>query len=75
MSSMLILSQNYVTSCQNSQNCQNQIVNIDSGSDISIYSLNTVDTTWQLSVNMQGVVNRGTNPNGFSDTISAWTRS
>lgn len=66
---------NYNTACQSSQNCQSQIVNIDSSSTIALYSLTTVDTTWQLSVNGQGVINRSLNPNGFADTVSAWTRN
>ncbi|KAI0339777.1 glucan 1,3-beta-glucosidase [Trametopsis cervina] len=65
----------YNQACANAQNCQSQIVNIDSSSTIGIYSLNTVATTWQLSVNGQGVINRSKNPNGFSDTVSAWTRN
>ena len=78
MSSLLsscCLSQNYNTACQSSQNCQSQIVNIDSSSTIGIYSLSTVDTTWQLSLSSQGVINRSSNPSGFADTISVWTRS
>lgn len=65
----------YNTGCQSPQNCQNQIVNVDSSSDIAFYSLTTVDTTWQFSVNAQGVINRSNNPNGFADTITAWTRN
>ena len=65
----------YNTACQSSQNCQTQIVNIDSSSTIGIYSLTTVDTTWQLSVNNAGVIARSLNPNGFADTVSAWTRT
>lgn len=69
------LPQSYSTGCQSSQNCQQQIVNLDSSSSISIYSMNTVDTTWQLSVNAQGVINEAKNPNGFSNTVTAWTRN
>ena len=65
----------YSTGCQSSQNCQSQIVNIDSSSTIGIYGLSTVDTTWQLSVNAQGVINRSSNPSGFADTVTAWTRN
>jgi glucan 1,3-beta-glucosidase len=66
---------NYNTGCQNTQNCQNQIVNVDSSSSIAFYSLTTVDTTWQFSVNNAGVIARSKNPNGFADTVSAWTRN
>ena len=68
--------QNYDgTTCVVAANCQNQIINIDNTSDVAIYSLNTVAATFQLSVNNVGVVNRQTGLNGFSDTMTAWTRS
>ncbi|KAJ3543670.1 hypothetical protein NM688_g5834 [Phlebia brevispora] len=63
------------STCQTSQNCQSQIVNIDTQSTISVYSLSTVDTTYQLSISGQGIINRSNNPNGFADTVTAWTRS
>ena len=65
--------QAYATTCQGTQNCQSQLVNIDSTSSVGIYSLSTVDTTWQLSVNAQGVINRSSNPSGFADTVTVWT--
>ncbi|KAJ7636131.1 exo-beta-1,3-glucanase [Mycena polygramma] len=65
---------NYVQDCLTSNTCQSQILNIDSTSSISIYSLATVGTTFQLSINGAGVVNQSQNPNGFAATLTAWTR-
>ncbi|THG98774.1 hypothetical protein EW026_g3453 [Hermanssonia centrifuga] len=66
---------NYNTACQGTQNCQQQILNLDSVSTISIYSLNTVDAISQISVNANAVISGSSNPNGFSNTVTAWTRN
>ncbi|KAJ7929194.1 exo-beta-1,3-glucanase [Mycena leptocephala] len=65
---------NYVQTCLDGQNCQNQIVNIDSTSSVFIYSLATVGTTFSLSINNAGIINQASNPNGFAGTITAWTQ-
>ncbi|EMD37582.1 glycoside hydrolase family 55 protein [Gelatoporia subvermispora B] len=66
--------ENWDTDCQNSKNCQSQIVNVDSAStNIGIYQLTTVDTTMMLSMNNNGVISASNNRNGFSDTVAAWT--
>ncbi|KAJ7915476.1 exo-beta-1,3-glucanase [Mycena leptocephala] len=65
---------NYVQTCLDAQNCQNQIVNIDSTSSVFIYSLATVGTTFSLSINNAGIINQASNPNGFAGTITAWTQ-
>ncbi|KAF8520004.1 exo-beta-1,3-glucanase [Hysterangium stoloniferum] len=69
--------QNYNQDCTNSgaNNCQQQILNVDTSSSISIYSLSTVGTTFQLSVNRTGVINQVNNINGFQSTVTAWTRN
>ncbi|KAJ7771682.1 exo-beta-1,3-glucanase [Mycena metata] len=64
----------YDQACLTPQDCQSQILNIDSTSSISIYSLQTVGTTWQLSIEGAGVINQDSNPNGFAATVTAWTR-
>ncbi|OCH91433.1 exo-beta-1,3-glucanase [Obba rivulosa] len=65
--------QNWDTTCQNSKNCQSQIVNVDTAStNIGIYQLTTVDTTMMLSVNGNGIISASNNRNGFSDTAVAW---
>ncbi|KAJ7470265.1 exo-beta-1,3-glucanase [Mycena latifolia] len=65
---------NYDQACVTPATCQNQILNIDSTSSISLYSLQTVGTVYQLSVNQSPVVNQNTNPNGFAGTLTSWTR-
>jgi glucan 1,3-beta-glucosidase len=70
----LISAQNYSQDCETPENCQNQILSVDSTSSISIYSLATAGTTWQISVNQVGLVNQNANPNGFAATVTSWTR-
>ncbi|KAJ7261315.1 exo-beta-1,3-glucanase [Mycena haematopus] len=65
---------NYDQTCLTPENCQNQILNIDSASSVFIYSLQTVGTTFQLSVNQAGVVNQANNANGFAATLTSWTQ-
>ncbi|KAF8582440.1 glycoside hydrolase family 55 protein [Ramaria rubella] len=69
--------QNYVQDCTSNgaSNCQSQIVNVDSSSSISIYSLSTLGTTFQFSVNGAGIINQASNPDGFASTVTAWTRN
>jgi hypothetical protein len=66
--------QNYATTCETSDTCQSQIVNVDTTSSVNIYSLSTVGTTFQLSVNQVGVINQSSNPNGFAETITSWSQ-
>ncbi|KAF7353606.1 Exo-beta-1,3-glucanase [Mycena venus] len=65
---------NYAQTCLDTVDCQNQILNIDSSSSVFIYSLQTVGSTFQLSLNEAGVVNQSANPNGFAATLTAWTQ-
>ena len=64
---------NYAQKCEAIRNCQSQIVNIDSLSDIHIYSLSTVASEYQLSMDSHGVVDASDNINGFASMITAWT--
>ncbi|THH16183.1 hypothetical protein EW146_g4411 [Bondarzewia mesenterica] len=66
--------QNYVQTCIDTFNCQQQIVDIDSGSTISIYNLNTVGTAMQLSVNENPIIRESADTNGFSQTVTSWTQ-
>ncbi|KAI6105107.1 glycoside hydrolase family 55 protein [Pisolithus croceorrhizus] len=66
--------QNYAQSCLNTWSCQSQIFNIDSSSTITVYSLSTVGVTYQLSVSQTGVVNEGSNQDGFQETLTVWSR-
>lgn len=67
--------QNYGQGCLNTFNCQQQIVNIDSASTVAIYSLSTVASQYQISVNGQGIVPNSANRAGFAQTVTSWTRS
>ncbi|KDQ52486.1 glycoside hydrolase family 55 protein [Jaapia argillacea MUCL 33604] len=67
--------QNYNTTCENTFNCQSQIVNVDSYSSVAIYGLATVATTYQISLNAAGVVPNSANRNGFAQTVTEWTPS
>ncbi|KAF5330865.1 hypothetical protein D9619_005867 [Psilocybe cf. subviscida] len=67
--------QNFVQTCLDTESCQNQIANIDSSSTVTIYHLSTVASTFQLSINGNGVINQSSNSNGFASTITAWSRS
>ncbi|KAK2461102.1 hypothetical protein APHAL10511_006881 [Amanita phalloides] len=62
----------YDQGCLNGQSCQRQIVNIDSASRVTIYSLSTVATTYQLSIDGAGVINQSGNANGYASTVTAW---
>ncbi|EGN92987.1 glycoside hydrolase family 55 protein [Serpula lacrymans var. lacrymans S7.3] len=66
--------QNYTQVCASTFNCQEQIFNIDKTSTIQVYSLSTVGTTNQLSVDELGVVNEAYGPDGFQETATVWTR-
>jgi len=67
--------QTYSQACIDTRSCQSQILNIDSTSSIGIYSLSTVATTYQLSINGAGIINQSSNLNGFASTVTSWTRS
>ncbi|KAH0580279.1 hypothetical protein H2248_001793 [Termitomyces sp. 'cryptogamus'] len=64
---------NYDQGCLQTYTCQSQIMNIDSGSDVAVYSLSTVGTTFQVSVDGKGVVRQSENRNGFASTVTAWS--
>ncbi|KAF4609561.1 hypothetical protein D9613_012297 [Agrocybe pediades] len=66
---------NYSQDCLNTRNCQAQIANIDTrtSNNVNIYSLSTVASTYQLSVNGQGVINQQDNINAFASTVTVWT--
>ncbi|KAJ3811027.1 exo-beta-1,3-glucanase [Lentinula aff. lateritia] len=67
--------QSFGQDCLDSSNCQSQILNVDSTSSINLYSLSTVGTTFQLSVNNNGVVNQSGNVDGFASTLTSWSQS
>ncbi|KAG6810587.1 hypothetical protein H0H92_011221 [Tricholoma furcatifolium] len=61
--------------CLTTSTCQTQTLNVDSASDVALFSVSTVGTTWQVSVNGQGVVNEALNSNGFAETVTVWSRA
>jgi len=61
------------TVCSGALNCQSEILNVDPRSDVSIYSLATVGTTYQLSIDSSPVIPASENGKGFSRTVTAWT--
>nr|BAE20245.1 exo-beta-1,3-glucanase [Lentinula edodes]BAE44303.1 exo-beta-1,3-glucanase [Lentinula edodes] len=67
--------QSFGQDCLDSNNCQSQILNVDSTSSINLYSVTTVGTTFQLSVNNNGVVNQSGNVDGFASTLTSWSQS
>ncbi|CCL99324.1 uncharacterized protein FIBRA_01342 [Fibroporia radiculosa] len=66
--------QNYAQTCLSSNSCQEQIVSVDSSSSLSIYSLSTIGSTYQLSVNGAGVISQSSNVDGLQSTVTVWTQ-
>jgi len=66
--------QDYNAACETPNNCQNQIATVDSISQVTIYGLSTVASTYQLSVNNHGVINQSSNSNGFESTVTVWSK-
>ena len=67
--------QNYNQTCLKTTSCQSQILDVDDASSVSVYSLSTVGTTYQLCVSGQGVINQSLNQNGFAQTVTTWSRT
>ncbi|TFK42712.1 glycoside hydrolase family 55 protein [Crucibulum laeve] len=63
----------YTQSCIASRNCQAHMVDVDSQTDIYIYSLSTVSATYQISVDLKGIVDEADNLNGFASTVTLWS--
>ncbi|KAJ7837005.1 glycoside hydrolase family 55 protein [Mycena olivaceomarginata] len=66
---------NYSQDCLATRNCQNQILNVSGDSSVYIYSLATVASTFQVSVDGAGVVDQKDNNNGFASTVTVWRPS
>jgi glucan 1,3-beta-glucosidase len=65
--------QNYTQGCIANATCQSQLLNIDYRSSVSVYTLSTVATTFQLSIEGQGIINQALNTNGFAATVTSWS--
>ncbi|KAF8879271.1 exo-beta-1,3-glucanase [Infundibulicybe gibba] len=66
---------NYAQACIPTRDCQRHILNIDSGSTITIYGLSTVATKYQISIGGTGIIDQSANVNGFTSTVTAWSRN
>ncbi|PAV23600.1 glycoside hydrolase family 55 [Pyrrhoderma noxium] len=67
--------QHYNQACLASNNCQTQIFDIDDISTVSVYSLSTIASQFQLTINGQNIADQGANRNGLQSTVTAWTRT
>ncbi|KAJ3932252.1 MAG: exo-beta-1,3-glucanase [Lentinula lateritia] len=65
----------YTQDCLDTMSCQPQLVNIDSTSSVTIYSLSTIGATYQLSVENTGIVNQSDNIDGYQSTVTVWSSS
>ncbi|KAG6373189.1 glycoside hydrolase family 55 protein [Boletus reticuloceps] len=65
--------QHYGQTCLTNNSCQTHIFNIDSASSVTVYSVSTVGSTYQLSVGQNGVVSQTDNQDGFQSTFTAWS--
>ncbi|KAJ7084946.1 exo-beta-1,3-glucanase [Mycena epipterygia] len=66
---------NYDQACLTTESCQSQMVNVDNESSVNIYSLSTIGTTGQLSINQVPIINQDQNQNGFASTVTFWSSS
>ncbi|KAF8584104.1 glycoside hydrolase family 55 protein [Ramaria rubella] len=64
--------QDYAQTCIGSTSCQEQILTIDRASTINIFSLSTVGTKYQLSIEGRGLIAASKNGNGFASTVTSW---
>ncbi|KAE9406732.1 exo-beta-1,3-glucanase [Gymnopus androsaceus JB14] len=63
----------YIQTCLDTMSCQPQLVNIDSTSSVTIYSLSTIGSTYQLSVENTGIISEIDNVDGYQSTLTAWS--
>ncbi|KAJ2916151.1 hypothetical protein MD484_g4260, partial [Candolleomyces efflorescens] len=63
----------YAGECAGTRNCQAQIANIDRRSSVYLFSLSTVASEKQISVNGKGIVDQADNINGFVSTVTYWS--
>ncbi|THV06881.1 exo-beta-1,3-glucanase [Dendrothele bispora CBS 962.96] len=59
--------------CIDTTTCQAQIFTIDDESSVRVFSLSTVGTTMQLSVDALPIIMSSMNINGFASTVTAWS--
>ena len=66
--------QNYSQDFIKTSDFQAQVADIDWLSDVNIYSLSTVGSKYQLSIDKVGIINQADNINGFASTVTSWSR-
>ena len=62
----------YSQACISKRNCQSKILDVDSNSKISVFSLSTVASTFQVSMDGNGIVDQTKNLAGFASTVTLW---
>jgi glucan 1,3-beta-glucosidase len=64
---------NYSQACIAGRNCQDEIFDVDSDSQVDMFSLSTVASEFQVSVDGYGVVRERGNMNGFASSVTVWS--
>jgi len=63
----------YTQRCLSDSTCQTQIIQVTNSQPVTIYSLSTIGSTYQLVLDGQPTINRALNVNGFASTVTAWS--
>jgi hypothetical protein len=63
---------NYSQACISKRNCQSKILDVDNNSKISVFSLSTVASNFQVSMDGNGIVDQAKNLAGFASTVTLW---
>ncbi|KZP32536.1 glycoside hydrolase family 55 protein [Athelia psychrophila] len=63
----------YDQACLNTTDCQSEIVSIDSGSSVNLFSVASVATTNSLSIGGSPVIKASDNVDGFQSTFTSWS--
>jgi len=63
----------YTQRCLSDSTCQTQITQVTNSQPVTIYSLSTIGSTYQLVLDGQPTINRALNVNGFASTVTAWS--
>lgn len=64
---------NYSQACIAGRNCQDKVFDVDSDSEVDMFSLSTVASEFQVSVDGYGVVRERENLNGFASSVTVWS--
>ncbi|KAL2351441.1 hypothetical protein BJ546DRAFT_853098 [Cryomyces antarcticus] len=64
---------NYAQTCLLTESCQSNMVDIEGGSNISLFGLSTKAAVNMVTVNGNGVVKDADNRSNFCATVALWT--